>query len=330
VKSFMEMMRNLCIISEIALDVFWSVGNVCHVITNTQPKNTKGFTMTNANEYTFGIELECVVKTQTVRRTNLTIGSYHHGIQVPFLPRGWKAERDGSIRTPNGYQACEIVSPVLKGEAGILEVIAVLKKLNELGFQVNETCGCHIHLGFDENWGADVLARLIATVAYLEKGLFSITGTKRRERGTYCKGIRKHGDTPKAKEKMDPDRYHALNITNLTNRNSRQRTVEFRVFSGSLSEVKIVGWIQTCLGIMERAVNSKRTPKWEPNAPCGGWKKDGPGQSETERLMGFLAWSKGAARIHGGKQFGWITDAIPQETVKTEFRRLAKKYDAEV
>jgi len=285
--------------------------------------------MTNAKEFTFGIELETVVKTTIANRNNLRIGSYHHGTQVPFLPRGWKAERDASIRTPDGFQACEIVSPVLKGEEGIREVIEVLKKLNELGFQVNETCGCHIHLGFDENWGADVLARLIATVSYLEKGLFAITGTKRRERGTYCKGIRKHGDAPKAKAMLDPDRYNALNITNLANRASRQKTVEFRVFSGSLNEAKIVGWIQTCLGILERAVNSKRTPKWEPNAPSGGWKKAGPGQSETERLLGFLAWGNGYAKIHNGKQYGWITDAIPQETIKAEFRRLAKKYDAE-
>ena len=322
-------MQNLCNYSQNWLDVFWGVGNVCHVITNTQPLTTKGFTMTNAKDYTFGIELECVVSSTTASRNNLRIGSYHSGVQVPFLPRGWKAERDASIRTPDGHLACEIVSPVLKGEAGILEVIAVLKKLNELGFKVNESCGCHIHLGYDANWGVDVLSRLISITSYLEKGLFAITGTKKRERGTYCKGIRKHGDAPKAKEKMDPDRYCALNITNLANRHSRQRTVEFRVFSGSLNEVKIVGWIQTCLGIMERAVNSKRTPKWEPNAPSGGWKKDGPGHSETERLFGFLAWSKGVAKIHGGKQYGWITDAIPQETIKAEFRRLAKKYDSE-
>jgi len=284
----------------------------------------------NAKDITFGIELECTVKTATVSRNNMTIGSYHHGVQVPFLPNGWKAERDASIRTPSGYQACEIVSPVLQGEEGILEVIQVLKKLNELGFQVNESCGCHLHCSFHENWGADVLARLISIVAYLEKGLFAITGSKRRERSSYCKGIRKHGDAPKAKEKMDPDRYCSLNITNLANRNSRRRTVEFRVFSGSLNEVKITGWIQACLGIMERAVNSKRSPKWEPGAPTGGWKKAGPGQSEAERLLGFLAWGKGYAKLHHGKQFGWISDVIPQEAVKAEFRRLAKKYDAEL
>jgi hypothetical protein len=42
-----------------------------------------------------------------------------------------------------------------------------------------------------------------------------------------------------------------------------------------------------------------------------------------------LAWGKRSARIHGSKQYGWISDAIPQDEIKAEFRRLAKKYDAQ-
>jgi hypothetical protein len=34
-------------------------------------------------------------------------------------------------------------------------------------------------------------------------------------------------------------------------------------------------------------------PKWSPGPLKGGWKKAGPGQSEAERLMGYLAWGKG-------------------------------------
>ena len=44
-------------------------------------------------------------------------------------------------------------------------------------------------------------------------------------------------------------------------------------------------------------------------------------------MMGYLAWGAGYARIHG-RQFGWISDLVPQDEVKAEFRRLAKKYDA--
>ena len=33
--------------------------------------------------------------------------------------------------------------------------------------------------------------------------------------------------------------------------------------------------------------------------------------------------------MHNGKQYGWISDAISQDEIKAEFRRLAKKYDAQ-
>jgi hypothetical protein len=68
---------------------------------------------------------------------------------------------------------------------------------------------------------------------------------------------------------------------------------------------------------------------WNPRPPTGGWRKPGEGQSEVERLLGYLAWGPGYARIHGGKQYGWLLDANAQAEVKAEFRRLAKKYDAQ-
>ena len=45
--------------------------------------------------------------------------------------------------------------------------------------------------------------------------------------------------------------------------------------------------------------------------------------------MGYLAWGSGYARLHDGRQYGWVTNAIPQDAVKSEFRRLAAKYDAQ-
>jgi hypothetical protein len=170
------------------------------------------------------------------------------------------------------------------------------------------------------------LARLVTIVAYVERGLYAITGTKARERSRYCGGVRKYGNQKDAKPNLDRNRYHALNLTNLAS--GSKHTVEFRVFSGSLSATKIAGWIQVALGLVERAVVGKRMPKWNPGPLKGGWKKAGEGQSETERLMGYLAWGAGYAKLHNGRQYGWISDAIPQDAIKNEFRRLAAKYDA--
>jgi len=280
----------------------------------------------NASDLSFGIEIETIAPDNAVRNDGLRIGPYRRGIQVPYLPAGWKAEADGSIDNAGGGHKCEIVSPVLQGEEGIRQVIEVLSTLEAKGHRVNASCGVHVHVGWRRDWPSEALARLVTIVAYLEKGLYAITGTKNRERGRYCGGVRKYGNDKSAKPALDRDRYHALNLTNLAR--GTKDTVEFRVFSGSLNPTKVAGWIQVCLGLVERALAAKRMPTWNPKAPTGGWKKSGPGQSETERLLGYLAWGKGYARIHGGKQYGWITDAIPQDAIKAEFRRLARKYDA--
>jgi hypothetical protein len=280
----------------------------------------------NANEMTFGIEIETTAPDAAVTNDGLRIGAYHHGIQVPYLPRGWKAERDGSIDASRGGHPCEIVSPILRGAEGLAQVAEVVRTLEAKGHKVNITCGVHVHVGWKSTWSAEALARLVTIVAYAEKGLYAITGTKSRERGRYCGGVRQYGNGKDAKPVLDRNRYHALNLTNLAN--GRSETVEFRVFSGSLNAIKVCGWIQVCLGLVERALTAKRMPTWNPKPLSGGWKKAGEGASEAERLMGYLAWGAGYAKIHGGRQYGWISDAIPQDQVKNEFRRLAAKYDA--
>lgn len=283
----------------------------------------------NANELTFGVEIETIAPQSAVRNHGLQIGGYKRGIQVPYLPQGWTAEPDGSLRTTGSGVGCEIVSPILKGADGLAQVVTVIEALNAKGHQVNTTCGIHVHVGWKPNGvGAmttQQLARLITIVSYLEKGLYAITGTKNRELGTYCKGVRKYGNHAKAIQESRDDRYHTLNLNNLAT--GRKNTVEFRCFSGSLSAVKVVGWIQVCLGIVERATEGKKAPTWAPKAPQGGWAKKGEGQSECERLMGYLAWGEGVAKLYGGKMFGLIFDGITRETIQKEFRRLARKYD---
>ncbi len=216
---------------------------------------------------------------------------------------------------------------MLRGAEGLAQVAEVARALEAHGHRVNASTGVHVHIGWRREWPSAALARLVTIVAYVEKGLYAITGTKHRERGMYCGGVRKYGNQKDAKPNLDHNRYHALNLTNLAR--GTKDTVEFRVFSGSTSAVKLLGWIQVCLGLVERALASARLPKWSPAPVSGGWKKAGEGQSETERLLGYLAWGAGYARTHRGRQFGWIADAIPQDAVKAEFRRLAKKYDAE-
>jgi len=80
----------------------------------------------NANEIAFGIEFE----TTLPNRDDTPIGPYHAGYQVPWLPEGWRAERDGSIRpTTANRKGCEFVSPKLRGWTGLLEIETAIDRI---------------------------------------------------------------------------------------------------------------------------------------------------------------------------------------------------------
>jgi len=283
--------------------------------------------MTTAAELTFGIEIETTVSETEATTNGLEIGSYYHGRQVPYLPAGWVAKSDSSISLSPGRVGCEIVSPVLKGAEGLAQVVEVARILEEKGHKVNASCGVHVHVGWSRWAPSATLARLISLVSSVEKGLYAITGTKGREQGRWCNGVRKYGDDKEAKKNLDQDRFHVLNLTNLA-RGTRD-TVEFRAFSGSLNSVKLVGWVQICLGLVEKALNGKKKAPWNPkrNSKKADLKK--AGQLETFRLMMSLGWVE--AKKYS---YGWISEqplTLPtQEAVMAEMRRLAKKYDEQV
>ena len=112
----------------------------------------------NANDLTFGIELETIAPDRLVREEGLRIGPYRRGVQVPYLPEGWKAEADGSIDNGHGGHKCEIVSPVLRGPEGLAQVAAAVRTLEAKGHRVNASTGVHIHVGWHRDWDSAALA----------------------------------------------------------------------------------------------------------------------------------------------------------------------------
>ena len=157
---------------------------------------------------------------------------------MPYLPAGWTAEADGSIDNSNGGHKCEIVSPILRGDEGLAQVAEVLRTLEAKGHRVNASCGVHVHVGWKRDWPSEALARLVTIVAYVEKGLYAITGTQEpRARHATAAGCGSTATTRTPSRNLDRDRYHALNLTNLAR--GTKDTVEFRVFSGSLNATKV-------------------------------------------------------------------------------------------
>jgi hypothetical protein len=273
----------------------------------------------NANQIAFGIEFET-----TLPNSDTTpIGPYHRGTQVPWLPTGWKAERDGSIKTfaPN-RKGCEFVSPKLRGADGLREVENAIDAINARGARVNHTCGLHITITW--NGDAAALARLISLVGNHEKAIFASTGTRRREQTTFSKRIKQYGNKDAAKMRCERDRYHLLNLTHLARGANR---IEFRAFAGTLNKTKVVGYLMMVLGLAELAMNSTRCADWDYAKKDGTkscWDRPDAGHGETEinRLFYRLGWTKGWYKGElKDKKFGLVAD----ETTTPDFKEIKKK-----
>jgi hypothetical protein len=285
---------------------------------------TTGSNQMNASQIAFGIEFET-----TLPASDPTpVGPYHAGYQVAWLPQGWKAERDGSIRAVPGRKACEFVSPKLRGAEGVAEVERAIDAINARGAKVNDTCGLHITIEW--NGDAAALARLISLVGNHEKAIFASTGTRRREQTVYSKQIKLYGDKDRAKQRCEADRYHLLNLTHLARGRNR---IEFRAFAGTTNKTKVLGYLMMVLGLVELALNTKRCAEWdyakrEGTRSC--WDRPGAGQGETElnrlfyRLGWTKGWYKGALR---DKAFGQAALAPDWRAIKAKLTEMARKYD---
>lgn len=270
----------------------------------------------NVNDMTFGIEIETTLPAGTIE-----VGPHGAGLPVPQVP-GWLADRDPSIRRSRGRVACEFVSPVFKGAAGLRQLIADLAKIRALGATVNSSCGLHVHVGFDKT-NAAASAKLASLVANFETAIFATTGTKNRERGRWCRGLRGYNEPTIAIRNSTYNRYHVANF------GTAKPTVEFRPFAGSLNQDKVVGYVRLCLAMVERAMTAKRTTNWtaKPVAATSPIHRGGEGQTALTRLYYQLGWIKGRQPHTHGDLSG---DGLPTiRNSKRKLMELARKYDAQ-
>jgi hypothetical protein len=279
----------------------------------------------NASELTFGVEIET-----TIPYGACNVGPHGSGLQVPWLPQGWLADADPSIRARRGRQGCEFVSPILKGADGIRELIAAVEKIKAMGATVNASGGMHVHVGFDRN-DAKGRERLITLVANFEKAIYAVTGTKKRERGIWCRGLQRLGNVRTVEQHGMHQRYHVLNLSNILSGRRAKPTVEFRAFGATLNVVKVVGYVRLCLGLVERALKAKRVTNFTAKAPVESSPihRKGEGQTALTRLFYQLGWIKGRSKYCYGDETGAGATPPSHRETKRELMRLAKKYDSD-
>lgn len=231
------------------------------------PRNT----IPTASEIKFGVEIECYLPVGI----DLPVGSYHHGLQVTWAPDGWNAQSDASLYPPSGYRAAEIVSPVLAGEAGLEQVLLVADTLKTLGACVNDACGLHVHVDASHLQPTDI-RNIVAAFKVYEAAFFAACGTHVTERssGGWCKPTKFWSFDPTVSDRRPDhsDRYQSLNTTNFYFETLRKRTIEIRVFPGTVDAGDIITAVYMAVALVAKALRSSNDV---PAVACDSSYRDG-------------------------------------------------------
>ena len=244
--------------------------------------------MMDLRAQTFGVEIEMTGITRN--RAAKTIAAYfgttadHYGGAYDAhhakdrQGRTWKAMSDSSIKAEkkNGGWASdlyktEVVTPILRYE-DIEDLQEVLRKLRKAGAIVNESTGIHIHIGA-ENFTPATLCNLLKNIRSKEDILYKALRVK-DSRVSYCKKtnqalikmIEKYHPTtrerladlwyweaPHGRDRhYNRSRYHGLNLHAYFTKG----TVEFRLFNSTLHAGELKAYIQFCLAVTAKAINT--------------------------------------------------------------------------
>ena len=246
-------------------------------------------------EQTFGVEIELTTTTtykvqafsndpstvwlkvakQIINSLNLAVGSnrvdqvpsdYHQGPKASNYSL-WKVEADSSV----GW---EIVSPILKGIEGALEVKKVLDQINiflsEHDFLcINHRCGLHLNLetpiSTTDEWHG-FLSRYIR----IEPGLFPLLAPARilkykPESFAYSNGFSNGYCTPVSSDqskideklklkidsrKFEDDKYSSFQIKSIKSHGATLNLLEIRIHNGTSYYVAVLAWLALWMKIL--------------------------------------------------------------------------------
>ncbi len=192
----------------------------------------------------FGIEIECY----NVSRDSLVAKAKGIGLAVQSENYNhtdnsthYKIVTDGSIR---GYNANEVVSPIMQGERGEQSLKKLCECLNKISAKVNKSTGLHVH--FDLTTIDDAhYVNIFRNYKCLEPAIDSFMPMSRRgANNTFCrtfKGCNFDDCTNKMQiaTACKLTRYFKINPVSYERHNS----IEFRQHSGTIEYKKMYMWI---------------------------------------------------------------------------------------
>lgn len=225
------------------------------------------------HERGFGVEIEFVnglrqdiadAVQRATGQTHVPITGYHGttcvccGMRVRNTM--WKLEYDGSVADGSGVRnrGGEVVTPPLKGEAGLNLLREVMTAMREAGAEVDQRCGMHVHIATDDMdnqqramaihtlFGQhDMLDRLVApsrhTNSYCRKPDGATVQNWVHQMQTYGR-IQEH------------ERRRSINVCSF----AKYGTIEIRYHQGTLNGRKAQTWVKFLLALFATAKNDEQ------------------------------------------------------------------------
>lgn len=170
-----------------------------------------------------GIEIECFADISKAEALMLAV---HYGIE------GWvDISDDGSIEADIGR---DFEFRVLIKESTMKQQLAKLGKFLKAGeFEVNDSCGLHVHLDMRNRKMMEVYNRLVK----FQDLMFGMVDRSRRNNDEYCAYVNKYNGN---------HRYVAINKSAY----EKHRTIEVRLHQGTVDVKLISNWVNLLLKII--------------------------------------------------------------------------------
>jgi hypothetical protein len=212
------------------------------------------------SDFTFGVELEVLAPFSIWEMQSLL---------RDFA--GWKVVGDGSLTSEPGFEAMEVVSPILQGQAGTDTLRAVMDLMKSKRCRVNNSCGMHVHIGVRGMKPARL--RKIAIAFLNNEANFDSLVPPSRNNNRFCQSnvalFRSRRDTTLAaattiaamgqalnggnsSQHYNQYRYYKLNFQSFV----RHGTIEFRQHSGTVESEKAIAWVRLIAGFCASAASA--------------------------------------------------------------------------
>ena len=167
------------------------------------------------------------------------------------IKTAWRVIPDGSVA--NG---CEVVSPILSGDAGLEQLRMVVRALKAAGATVDASCGFHVHVDARDLSAPEVI-NAVSRYARYEAQIDSFMAPRRRgNQSQWCRtmsvvatNMTTQGDGANLTSVVNlaGGRYYKLNVHAYL----RHGTLEFRQHAGTLNIQKMVHWIVFAVQFIE-------------------------------------------------------------------------------